>query len=123
MTWASAKSSMGSVLSVCSTSIGPRRRQRRRPQRLNIVPRPPLNAGRRYLHAAERLEPHGGAMPLNSRFYIERPADAEFMRMARQDSIVLVKGARQVGKTSLLGSWPPAGTRDGPGWCSPTSRS
>jgi class 3 adenylate cyclase len=49
------------------------------------------------------LEPVGGAVPLDSHFYIERPTDAEFHRaMVRQDSIVLVKGARQIGKTSLL---------------------
>jgi len=49
------------------------------------------------------LEPVGGAVPLDSPFYIVRPTDEEFRRaMARKDSIVLVKGARQVGKTSLL---------------------
>src|SRR5262245_3518467 len=49
------------------------------------------------------LEPVGGAVPLDSGFYIVRPADDEFRAaIARQDSIVLVKGARQVGKTSLL---------------------
>jgi DNA-binding SARP family transcriptional activator/transposase-like protein len=49
------------------------------------------------------LEPEGGAVPLDSRFYIVRPTDAEFQAaIARQDSIVLVKGARQIGKTSLL---------------------
>jgi DNA-binding SARP family transcriptional activator len=51
----------------------------------------------------EDLEPVGGAVPLNSRFYVVRPADAEFgAAIARQDSIVLIKGARQVGKSSLL---------------------
>jgi len=49
------------------------------------------------------LEPVGGAVPLDSEFYIVRPADDEFRAaIARQDSVVLVKGARQVGKTSLL---------------------
>src|SRR5436305_2313143 len=49
------------------------------------------------------LEPPGGDVPLDSTFYIERPADEEFRAaLARQDSIVLVKGPRQVGKTSLL---------------------
>src|SRR5262249_50473 len=49
------------------------------------------------------LEPVGGAVPLDSEFYIVRPADEEFSAaIARGDSIVLVKGARQVGKTSLL---------------------
>jgi serine/threonine protein kinase len=54
-------------------------------------------------HAHAKLEPVGGAMPLNSKFYIVRGADEEFRAaIARQDSIVLIKGARQVGKTSLL---------------------
>ena len=51
----------------------------------------------------EMLEPVGGAVPLDSGFYILRPTDEEFgQAIARRDSIVLVKGARQVGKTSLL---------------------
>jgi serine/threonine protein kinase len=51
----------------------------------------------------EQLEPIGGAVPLGSEFYLVRPADDQFQSaIARQDSIVLVKGARQVGKTSLL---------------------
>lgn len=50
-----------------------------------------------------RLEPIGGAVPLNSRFYVERETDKKFLpAIARRDSIVLAKGARQVGKTSLL---------------------
>ena len=41
-----------------------------------------------------------GTLPLDSEFYIVRPADEEFRAaIARGDSIVLVKGARQVGKT------------------------
>jgi DNA-binding SARP family transcriptional activator len=49
------------------------------------------------------LEPVGGAVPLGSPFYVVRPVDAQlFEAIARQDSIVLVKGARQTGKTSLL---------------------
>jgi DNA-binding SARP family transcriptional activator len=49
------------------------------------------------------LEPVGGAVPLGSTFYVVRPADYEFEQaVERGDSIVLVKGARQVGKTSLL---------------------
>jgi serine/threonine protein kinase len=51
----------------------------------------------------EMMEPVGGAVPLESKFYITRPADEKFRAaIARHDSIVLVKGARQVGKTSLL---------------------
>src|SRR5207247_8134091 len=50
-----------------------------------------------------QLEPVGGAVPLGSPFYVSRPADLEFREaVQRGDSIVLVKGARQVGKTSLL---------------------
>lgn len=50
-----------------------------------------------------KLEPIGGAVPLDSRFYIVRPTDEEFLAaIERRDSIVLVKGARQMGKTSLL---------------------
>jgi DNA-binding SARP family transcriptional activator len=50
-----------------------------------------------------KLEPVGGAVPLDSPFYVVRPADADFhAAIARKDSIVLVKGARQMGKTSLL---------------------
>lgn len=54
--------------------------------------------------AAERgLEPVGGAVPLDSPFYVDRPTDSRFRAaLARGDSIVLVKGPRQVGKTSLL---------------------
>jgi hypothetical protein len=50
-----------------------------------------------------RLESIGGAVPLDSQFYVVRPTDHEFQTaIARHDSIVLVKGARQMGKTSLL---------------------
>ncbi len=49
------------------------------------------------------LEPVGGALPLDSKFYIVRPTDQEFYSaVARNDSIVLLKGARQMGKTSLM---------------------
>lgn len=49
------------------------------------------------------LEPVGGAVPLDSTFYLARTTDGEFAAaLARRDSIVLVKGARQMGKTSLL---------------------
>lgn len=50
-----------------------------------------------------RLEPAGGAVALDSRFYVVRDTDqivTEAMR--RSESIVLIKGARQMGKTSLL---------------------
>jgi class 3 adenylate cyclase len=45
----------------------------------------------------------GGAVPLGSAFYIARASDDAFLTaIGRQDSIVLVNGARQMGKTSLL---------------------
>ena len=49
------------------------------------------------------LEPVGGAVPLHSEFYLERAADKE-LRAAinRFDSTIFIKGARQIGKTSLL---------------------
>ncbi|MEO2005487.1 MAG: AAA-like domain-containing protein, partial [Candidatus Poribacteria bacterium] len=47
--------------------------------------------------------PGGGAVPLDSAFYIARDTDDLFHRaVTRHDSIVLIKGARQMGKTSLL---------------------
>ncbi len=50
-----------------------------------------------------KLEAVGGAVPLDSQFYIERSSDVEFLSaIARHDSIVLLKGARQMGKTSLM---------------------
>ncbi|HZT42787.1 MAG TPA: AAA-like domain-containing protein [Chthonomonadaceae bacterium] len=55
------------------------------------------------LLARLKLEPEGGAVPLDSPFYVVRPTDAAFQAaIARGDSLVLVKGSRQVGKTSLL---------------------
>lgn len=49
------------------------------------------------------LEADGGAVPLGSRFYVLRPADAGLQAAIRRgDSLVLLKGATQVGKTSLL---------------------
>lgn len=52
---------------------------------------------------AQMLEPVGGAVPLDSGFYVVRRTDQKFREaIQRQDSIVLVKGGRQVGKTSLL---------------------
>jgi hypothetical protein len=49
------------------------------------------------------LEAVGGAVPLNSEFYVLRPADGELRNaIDKKDSILLIKGARQMGKTSLL---------------------
>src|SRR5271166_5638012 len=49
------------------------------------------------------LEQEGGAVPLDSPFYVVREVDNEFYQaIGRRDSILLLKGARQMGKTSLL---------------------
>jgi hypothetical protein len=66
-------------------------------------PPPPNRAGGGCLVSWEKLEPAGGAVPLESQFYVVRASDAAFSEaLDRRDSIVLVKGARQMGKTSLL---------------------
>jgi len=50
------------------------------------------------------LEPIGGAVPPGSPFYIERRTDPEFLQAIKAtESIILIKGPRQIGKTSLLG--------------------
>ena len=55
------------------------------------------------LAAHDDLEPTGGCVPIDSPFYVRRPVDAEFEKALRQrDGIILVYGARQMGKTSLL---------------------
>ncbi len=52
---------------------------------------------------SDTLEQMGGAMPIDSAFYVIRDVDADFEQaITRRDSIVLLKGARQMGKTSLL---------------------
>ena len=44
-----------------------------------------------------------GALPVESNRYVERPVDVEVRNaLSRRDSIVLVKGGRQMGKSSLL---------------------
>lgn len=52
----------------------------------------------------DELESGGGAVPLNSKWYVERSTDIEFLKdiHPRRNPTVLVKGARQMGKTSLL---------------------
>ncbi len=50
-----------------------------------------------------RIEPPMGAVPLDSDFYLVRDADALYQSaVSRRDSIILVRGARQMGKTSLM---------------------
>lgn len=53
--------------------------------------------------APDRLETAGGAVALDSPFYIERPADRDLQTtIAAGGTTILIKGARQMGKTSLL---------------------
>lgn len=53
--------------------------------------------------ASRNSGPPMGAMPPDSPFYLVRSADHQFeVAVSRHDSIVLVRGARQMGKTSLL---------------------
>lgn len=48
------------------------------------------------------LELSGGSVPLNSPYYIERYTDVELRKcFPRGEGVILVKGPRQVGKTSL----------------------
>jgi len=52
---------------------------------------------------SETFNGAGGAVPLKAKHYVERQTDEEFLSaIQRRDSIVLIKGARQMGKTSLL---------------------
>jgi hypothetical protein len=49
------------------------------------------------------VPPAGGALPVDDELYIERQADADLAAaIERRENIVLLKGARQMGKTSLL---------------------
>ncbi|HRF61096.1 MAG TPA: AAA-like domain-containing protein [Fimbriimonadaceae bacterium] len=51
-----------------------------------------------------RFEPAGGAVPPDSPMYVERSADRELRdAITNRESILLVRGPRQIGKTSLLG--------------------
>jgi len=52
---------------------------------------------------ATRREPEGGAVQIDSQFYVVRPVDDEvYQAIGRRDGVLLVKGPRQIGKTSLL---------------------
>lgn len=53
--------------------------------------------------ATDLLGPTGGALPLDSPYYVERPVDQALgTAILQRTTIVLLKGARQTGKTSLL---------------------
>jgi AAA-like domain len=49
------------------------------------------------------IEPAGGAVPLGSPFYVERPEDAiAYANFKPNTSFLLLRGPRQAGKTSLM---------------------
>lgn len=51
-----------------------------------------------------KLEPVGGAVAPDSPFYVHRECDMEMLQaLDAGESILLIKGARQIGKTSMLG--------------------
>ncbi|MDQ2985199.1 MAG: AAA-like domain-containing protein [Armatimonadota bacterium] len=48
-------------------------------------------------------DPSGGAMPMDSKFYVRREVDAQAEELIKRgEGVILVQGARQVGKSSLL---------------------
>lgn len=48
-------------------------------------------------------EQGGGAVPVGSKFYVERPADGQAKKcLDRGEGVVLLQGPRQVGKSSML---------------------
>ena len=50
------------------------------------------------------MEAAGGAVSPDSAFYMERPADHEMKNaILARESVILIRGPRQVGKTSLIG--------------------
>jgi hypothetical protein len=50
-----------------------------------------------------QVSPPAGALALDYPFYMTRPTDREFQEaVTRHDSFILIRGARQMGKTSLL---------------------
>ena len=71
-----------------------------------LMPRPaapPASVPAPAAGGVRALEPLAGAVPLDSKFYLIRPADVELRKsLSHHDSIILIKGARQMGKTSLL---------------------
>ncbi len=58
--------------------------------------------GEQVPHSAE-LEPETGTVPLDSPFYVRREVDSQIeQRLLGRGSTILLRGARQVGKSSLL---------------------
>jgi len=66
-----------------------------------VTPAPPRPAAK--VARPPAIEGIGGAVPLDSEYYITRAVDPELSAaISKRDSIILLKGARQMGKTSLL---------------------
>lgn len=73
------------------------------PAKATPTPKPPSPKPSAGFSRPPALESMGGAVPLNSEYYVTRPVDGELhAAIDRGDSIILIKGARQMGKTSLL---------------------
>jgi Adenylate cyclase, family 3 (some proteins contain HAMP domain) len=76
---------------------GPRDDQRLVAELMSAI-REPIKVRQREI----KLEPVGGAVPPDSPFYVERSCDQELAAaLDARESILLIKGARQIGKTSL----------------------
>ncbi|MBI3417762.1 MAG: AAA-like domain-containing protein [Verrucomicrobia bacterium] len=72
-------------------------------ERVSARPKPAVRVVTPAPNIPSALEPIGGAVPLHSAYYLVRPQDADLQTaVARYDSIILIKGARQMGKTSML---------------------
>lgn len=81
----------GAEIEAFAERIAAGQRTAAQPAGLDAAPEPPA------------LEPTGGAVPLGSRFYIVRPSDRELREaIQRGEGMLLLKGPRQTGKTSLL---------------------
>ena len=82
----------------CFTWIGPDNDEKLVAELVSAITEP-----LRPLQEEVKLEPVGGAVPPDSPFYVQRECDADLLlALDAQESILLVKGARQIGKTSLL---------------------
>ncbi len=92
---------IGSFVNSLNFSVwyGPQDNERVLAELLSSVTEPPKPK-----QEALQLEPVGGAVSPDSPFYVERDSDPEFLQALRNhESIVLVKGPRQMGKTSMIG--------------------
>lgn len=70
---------------------------------VRLTPKPAPAARPEPIPALPVFDPVGGALPLHSEFYLTRQTDLDLQSaLARNDAIILLKGARQMGKTSLL---------------------